>query len=447
MRVALLLEPAGDVPADERAVGLALAAALRGLAAERRLLVAIDDVQWLDGPSARALAFAVRRLEGGEPVRLLLAVRREDRAGLPFDPDRALPSLERLAVSALDLDATHLLLLDRLGIAFPRPTVRSLHEVAGGNPFFILELGRALAPELATHVAGTALPVPTALHELVGARIEVLPSETRDALAVAAALAEPAPALVGAAIGRSPGPALTPAVDAGVIEPVDDRIRFAHPLLAAAAYHACPSSRRRELHRALADAVAEPERAHHLALATAAPSAEIAAEIEAAARQARARGAPIVAGELAEHAVRLTPPDRTADVRRRAADAAFWLFEAGDTRRARSLLEDVLVGSDPGAERTRLLLRLARIRSYDDDIRAARDLFLAAIDEAEDEPELLLEAHVGVAATSFRLRELLAEAVVHACDGCGARVRARSVRPARGSARRPGALGSSARPL
>ena len=50
-----------------------------------------------------------------------------------------------LELSALSLGATHRLLRDRLGLALPRATEVRLHETAGGNPFYALEIGRALA--------------------------------------------------------------------------------------------------------------------------------------------------------------------------------------------------------------------------------------------------------------------------------------------------------------
>lgn len=61
LALALLLEDADRPAPDRRAIGVALLAALRALARERRVLVALDDVQWLDTSSAAALAFAVRR--------------------------------------------------------------------------------------------------------------------------------------------------------------------------------------------------------------------------------------------------------------------------------------------------------------------------------------------------------------------------------------------------
>ena len=62
LRVALLLAPPGDAPPDERAVAVAVLGVLRELAREDACCVAVDDVQWLDPPSAKVAArFAWRR--------------------------------------------------------------------------------------------------------------------------------------------------------------------------------------------------------------------------------------------------------------------------------------------------------------------------------------------------------------------------------------------------
>jgi AAA ATPase-like protein len=73
LEVALLRADAAS-PGEPRAVAAGLLGALRTLAGSRPVLVAIDDVQWLDEASADAVTFAARRLDG-EPVRFLLTRR------------------------------------------------------------------------------------------------------------------------------------------------------------------------------------------------------------------------------------------------------------------------------------------------------------------------------------------------------------------------------------
>ena len=196
LRVALLLAPPGGAPPDERAVAVAVLGVLRELAGTGPVLVAVDDVQWLDPPSAKVVSFAWRRLRE-EPVGLLLAHRlgTDAPAGLA-DDERVSP----LAVGPLALGAVHRLLHSRLGLVLPRPALRRVHEVSGGNPFFALELGRALQAHEAELSPGEPLPVPDRLQELVRVRLEALPPESRDVLAAAAALSQPTIGLLAAAV-------------------------------------------------------------------------------------------------------------------------------------------------------------------------------------------------------------------------------------------------------
>jgi len=414
LRVALLLEPAGKSPADERAVGLGLLGVLQRLALAEPVIVAVDDIQWLDAPSARVLMFAAHRLDAAD-VGFLLALRPEERSRLAIDPERALPRLTRIQVSPLALEDVHHLIQSRLGRILSPPMLREIHATSGGNPLFALELVRALPDDSTDRGTGARLVVPKSLRDLVGARISELPDGTRKVLLLVSALADPALDVVSTATSANARRALEPAVAGEVVELDDGRVRFTHPLLAAAAYEGAGDERRREAHAVLARlAVGPEERARHLALAAEGPDAAVADQLDEAARSARARGAPVVAGELAELAAQLTPPADDEAARRRHLDAAFWIFEAGDSRRARPILERMVVSTEPGAERARALVQLAGVRAYDDDIGAARALYLAAVVEAANDDEMRLRAHGGVAATSFRLRDRLAESVWHA---------------------------------
>lgn len=402
LRAALLLEEPVDGSVDERAVALGFLGVLRALAEARPVLVGVDDVQWLDRASARALVFAARRLQ--ERIGFLLALRTEAHGALSFVPEQVFPASQALELGPLGLEDVHAVVRQRLGLSLTRPALRSVHETSGGNPFFALELARARAE------GGASLP-PT-LRELVGARIAALPAGTRRALAAAAALADPTVALVGAAIGRDAGGALAPALEREIVGVTAGRIRFAHPLLAAAAYESAGAHVRR-LHATLAGLVSAPEeRARHLALGAPGPDADVASALEDAARLAVARGAPVAAAELFEEARALTPAGDPAALRRAVA-AARHHFEAGDARRARALLDEALPRLT-GVERAEALIALAHVRSYDDDIRAAVELLEEAIAAAGAEPRVAGAAHELLAGILFRLRERFAEAVEHA---------------------------------
>jgi DNA-binding CsgD family transcriptional regulator len=398
---------------DRRTVALAFLNAVGVLAAERPVLLAVDDVQWLDPDSASVLEFAVRRL-GDATVGLVVAVRAETGGPAPLGLERALPEdrIVRLAVRPLDSSALNRLLVDRLGVSFPRPTIRQISDTAAGNPFFALELGRALQREGAIRHREERLPVPATLAELVQSRLAALPEHTLAAVGATAALSQPTPELAVVAAGGED--VLAPAFSAHVLELDGDRVRFSHPLLASGALAAVPPLERRALHARLATLVDDAEeRARHLALAAEGPDEAVASALEAAASRARSRGAPGAAAELYEEARRLTPSEQAEDARRRAVDAAFHHFESGDSPRAAALLEEVISSVPFGCERARALMRLARVRSYEDQ-EAGSLLFERAIAEAEGDRAILAVAHEGVAACLFRLRVRLEEAVEHA---------------------------------
>ena len=405
LRAALLLETPDPGGVDQRGVALGFLGVLRALAGERPVLVAVDDLQWLDAASTRVLLSAGRRL-ADEHVALLLALRESERPKLGFAPERALPAFGRVAVGGLTLEQLHRLLQGRLGVILPRPALRTVHTTAAGNPLFALELARALDEGRVT--------VPDSLNDLVVARVAAMPPETRGALLAGAALADPTLALIGAATGGDGAAALGPAVEAELVSVGSGRVRFTHPLLAAAAYASAGPAERRDVHAALAAHVRPEERARHLALAADGPDAQVAAALDDAAGLARARGAPAEAAELLEEARRLTPAEAVADALRREVEAAEHHFEAGDARRARVLLDAAVAELPAGVERARALIGLARVRSYDDDIRAAVELLEAAVADAAEAPLVQGRAHEILSGILFRLRERLAEAVAHA---------------------------------
>jgi DNA-binding CsgD family transcriptional regulator len=382
LRVALLLEDPEDVPPPPFAVGVATRSALEALARRGPLVIAIDDEQWLDASSAAALAFAVRRLAA--PVRLLLS--RRARAGAPIEAALPEEQVERLPVGALSLGAIQQLLHDRVGTSFSRVALRRLHETSGGNPFYALELARAFASRDVTH----PLPVPERLEELVKARLEGFTGKTREALVLASAHARLTPAHLDAA--GIDGAALEPALAGNVIELADGAVRFTHPLLASVLYQTLPAGERRRVHAVLAALVDDPvDRARHLAVATDAPDAEIAAAVERAAAAANARGAPIEAAELAEHALRLTPADAPADAGRRLASAARAHFDAGEPERARTLARELLERTTPGAGRAEALVLMAGLEH--EDLPRSIPLLRRALGEAGARPALEASIH------------------------------------------------------
>ena len=361
LEVALLVEDAAGRPVDARALGVAVRSALQ-LLAEDGLVVAIDDLQWLDASSASVLGFALRRLP--DSALLLVWTRRlgdgEESSAVEdaLDADR----IEHVRVGPLSAGAIQQLLRDRLSRTVPRPTLLRLHEASGGNPFYALELARALGAEGAVRDPTQPLPVPERLEELVSTRLDGFTGGTREALVLASAHPRlTVPELRSLGIERS---ALDPALGENVLELERDTVRFTHPLLASVLYQGLSADERQRAHRRLAELAGDGlARARHLALSVDRPDPELAAVLEQAAAAAAAQGAPIAAGELGEHALRLTPAETRADADRRAMATARLHLAAGEVERARVLAGDLVARASAGTERAEALVLLAEIES------------------------------------------------------------------------------------
>jgi DNA-binding CsgD family transcriptional regulator len=360
LRVALLLDDPGDDPPDPRAIGLAFLDAMRRLAADGPVVLAIDDLQWLDSSSATILPLALRRLRG-EAVAVVATLRDAPDVRAPFELARVFGQerTRNVSLDALRLGELHRLLTDRLDLELSRPELVRVLEISGGNPFFALELGRELARSATRHLVGGAIRVPASLREALDGRLARLPGQTVDVLLVASALARPTVELTVAASGEREGSldALDAAAREGVVQLDGQDLRFTHPLLASLCYEQAPPWRRRAVHERLATAVTDVEqRARHLALATVGAGAGLAAALDAAAEHAAARGATAAAAELAELAAQRTPPESPAEQRRRrqVAAARFHQF-AGDFGRACELYGSLAEELPAGLERADVL--------------------------------------------------------------------------------------------
>ncbi|HSF61309.1 MAG TPA: AAA family ATPase, partial [Gaiellaceae bacterium] len=166
LSLALVLEDAEGPPPDPHAVGVALLNAIRALSEARSLLVAVDDVQWLDTASAAALAYAARRLRE-ERVGVLLSRRSGLDSPLLAELRRSLPGdrCTNVEVGPLEVGALHRVVQEHLGIVLPRPLLAEVHQASGGNPFYALEIVRMLKRTNVSVEAGQPLPVPESLHE------------------------------------------------------------------------------------------------------------------------------------------------------------------------------------------------------------------------------------------------------------------------------------------
>ena len=410
---ALVLEEAAGAPADAHAVGVALLGALRALSASGPLLVAIDDVQWLDAASAGALAYSTRRLRE-ERVGIVLSHRSGLESPLPDELRRSLGArFSTIEVGPLDVPDLHSVVQTQLGVTLPRPLLAEVHQASGGNPFYALEIVRTLQRGDVSVEAGQPLPVPGSLHGLVHGRLSALPPDSRAFLFAAAAHAHPTISITEAASGVGRDTGLTPALDARLVELESERIRFTHPLLAAGAYEIADPLRRVEVHARLAELLEDPEaRAWQLAASVDEPDEDVALVLEHAAHHARARGGLRPAALLLDRAQELTPVAQRESALRRAVGAAYLHFESGDSRRAERKLDDLIAPLKPGPERARALVVLARIRLYERPAEA-KELFAQVIAEAGDDRHTLGIAHEGAAACSVWIFGSFDEAVRH----------------------------------
>ena len=383
---------------DERMVCTALLSALQSATITAPVLLAIDDLPYLDTASAAAVTFALRRIEGPHPARLLATVRDHDvrlpvLQGLPSD------RYSVISIGPLTLGALFDLLRARRGIRLARPLLLRVYETSGGNPLYALELARALDQLEISPKAGTPLPVPAGLNALVDARVRDLPAEVADVVAATAA------AWRFIADDRD-ADAIEQAVAAGMVV-VDEPavigavrvIRAAHPLLSAAAYNGLTPSRRRQLHARLAAAADDPvERVRHAALAATKPQAALAADLDAGVTAALAAGVPDIAVGLAQLSLEHTTDAALRPGRLdRLADAQ---LRSGDSSGAWQSQSEAIAATEPGSARTRRRIRLAEIAIEVTSWADAERELQVAIAEAGDDPLVLAEALLTVAAVT-----------------------------------------------
>ena len=378
LEVALLrTEPVGPPP-EPRAIAAGFLNVLRELASDGPVLVAVDDIPWLDRSSGEVLCFAARRLRG-HSVRFLLARRSGDSS--PLEHAFEGPGPDRLAVGPLSLGGARSLLSQRLGLTVSRRVLHRIVETAQGNPLFMLELGRTVADRGLPEI-GSELPLPPVVDDLFGARIATTSRPVRRLL-LAIALAGDLVRSELAAIAATG--AIDDAVDAGLLTVEGERVRAAHPLFAAAAAAGSTTRQRRKLHEELARVIGnEARRARHLALAAETPNVELAGTISVAAEHANTRGALEDAVELAEHALRLT---KAGDPQRseRLFALARYLDRAGEVPRLRELLATMLAEVPAGSARARVLLLFA---DSADSAAESNDHLVRALAESEDDPAL-----------------------------------------------------------
>jgi DNA-binding CsgD family transcriptional regulator len=373
---------------DPRAVAAAFVAVIRHLAADRPVLIAIDDLQWVDASSANAVSFAARRLTVG--AALLCTIRTEEPA-----PQLRLPRLDdvhRVRLQPLTIAELRQVLQFRLGTSLPRPTLLRLHQISDGNPLFALELARHMGPA----ADGTAAGLPHSLNEVVSGRIRRVGNGAEEALLAMASLPDPTTSVVAQATRTTPdslAESLSQAEAHRVVVIDGHRLRFTHPILSHGVYSHASPHRRRAMHRRLAGLVADPElRARHLALSSTTAEPATVAALDEAADIARRRGAPAAAAELLELAIGLGADDPSRRIR-----CATDHFEASDPGLARQMLEAVIEELPGGGARAEALLQLGLVRLYDDSFPEAAEILASALLDGDIDPSLRVRILISLA--------------------------------------------------
>ncbi|WP_293003519.1 LuxR C-terminal-related transcriptional regulator [Mycobacterium sp.] len=365
---------------DSRAVAAAFVGVLDRLAArsEGFVLIAIDDLQWVDVSSANVVAFAARRFPRG--VGLVCTTRSVEVAARVelAQPD----AVRRVRLQPLTVGDLHRVLTLRLGFSVPRPTLLRIHQIAGGNPFYGLELAR----EMDTITGSAEVPLPGSLNELVSSRLKRVGDDAKELLLAMASVPNPTLRLLADATDSSAEGVLETLGEAENQELIaidGNRLSFVHPVLAHGVYSDASPRRRRAMHRRLAELVVEPElRARHLALSDATGNRETIEALDAGAEIALSRGAPAAAAELLDLAINLGADDPA-----RRILCALHYFAAGDTGRARHSLEQVVASLPVGSPRPEALLHLAMLRLHEDGFIDAAELLENGLpDRGADDP-------------------------------------------------------------
>jgi DNA-binding CsgD family transcriptional regulator len=387
LEVALLLRPAGNAPPTSRAVGVAVLTVLRACVSEGPVLVAIDDVHWLDEASLDALAFAVRRISDG-PLSLLIAARSEASAdpltlGTP-PPSRRWNDLLRVLPAAEVLDLAP---LDMWQIQNLLPTVtaaraRVVARQSRGNPFWALEIAASLD--------SSADPLPALARSLASRVCRSLSADTAEALTAVAAAGRIGVAEIVTVLDDldDPASALDAAVMAGMVTESEGRVAVAHPLIGAAAVQALPPGRRAQLYRRLAEVLSGPERyAHFAALAAGpGPDAGVAEALDSAAEAAYAHAGNAAAAQFAAQAVAYTPGADGGRLARRLIRAGELLFLAGDVERSLEHLRRLDLGALTTEDLERALPLLADMTDLAGDTAKATAIVTHAVDTAGPDP-------------------------------------------------------------
>jgi DNA-binding CsgD family transcriptional regulator len=361
---------------------------VRGL--RQPLVIAVDDAQWSDRPSASFLAYLAARIVE-LPIALVVAVRTGEEAAAPqqLAAVREAPNVVRLAPSPLSDAGVGRL----LGAELPEPApefVATAARVTGGNPFLVRELAESLRAEGVGATAHDATRIEnlvpaTVLHSLL-TRLARLGDDARRVAEALAVLGGGAPlrhAVSLADMDRLDAERAADALARAGLLAAGEPLRFQHPLIGAAVAADLPAFAKARAHRvatAILDADGAPaeEIAAHLLLTAPAADEWVCRVLREAAHGALTQGDPVAAASLLQRAVKEPPPGpQRADVLLELAEAGAMSGAADAERHARQALE--LLDGAPG--RRSALRLLGRIHLASGDHAAAAAVLRELLDE------------------------------------------------------------------
>ncbi|MEA2248782.1 MAG: hypothetical protein QOH46_3311, partial [Solirubrobacteraceae bacterium] len=265
------------------------------LAAREPLVIAVDDLHWVDEPSLRSLVYLARRISD-LPIALVGTLRPSE-PGSPLellDELRTVTETVRIVPPALGPGAVSALVRSEISDAGD-DLCAAFHEASAGNPLYLRELllsaagdGLAAGPGAAESVRRASVP---ALAERLSRRIARVAPEAEALARAMAVLGDGGSLRVAASLaGIEEHSAARIALDLTEIEVLasDDPFAFAHPVLRRSVYDRLPATDREAAHsravELLRDAGAEPEAiaAHASALAPSGSAAVALVLVESA---------------------------------------------------------------------------------------------------------------------------------------------------------------------
>lgn len=379
----------GEQRPEQFQIAMAVLDLCSDIAADRPLLIAIEDAQWLDAPTLEILGFVARRIES-DPIVLVAAVR----DGYPSPLTQA--GLKELRLTGLD-DAAAGVLLETSAPDLSGEARRRVLQDSAGNPLALLELPASLSQYNNEAQADPELPLTQRLENAFAARVYELSPECRTVLMAAALNDEPdllevlqaSSRLIGTKVDRD---VLLGAAEIGIVDLNSRTVQFKHPLIRSAIVQRAGLDDRRRVHSALAEVLSgQPDRrAWHRAALLSGVHEDAALELEQAADRARQRGAIAVAVTALQRAAELSDADSRG---RRLVGAARLAVDLGRQDAVVPLVEEAQGLDLDELERSRIMWveEMALIRPLGDVDRLSVLIDAAERAGAADDRDLQLD--------------------------------------------------------